>query len=33
MEDLAERHGGTFDGWDITGRMSLNWVTLDDLPS
>ena len=19
MEDLAERHGGTFDGWDVTG--------------
>jgi hypothetical protein len=20
MEDLAERHGGTFDGWDLSGR-------------
>lgn len=31
MEDLAERHGGIFDGWDVTGR-GLGWAEPGQLP-
>jgi Regulator of ribonuclease activity B len=32
MEDLAERHGGTFDGWDVSGG-SLRWAKPGQLPA
>jgi hypothetical protein len=32
MEDLAERHGGTFDGWDVTG-VGLRWTEPGKLPT
>jgi hypothetical protein len=31
MEDLAERHQGTFDGWNVTGR-GLGWAEPGQLP-
>jgi hypothetical protein len=33
MEDLAERHGGTFDQWDISGGQGLGWAEPGELPT
>lgn len=33
MEDLAERHGGTFDGWDVSGGSGLRWAKPGELPT
>jgi hypothetical protein len=33
MESLAERHGGTFDGWDVTGGPGLRWTEPGKLPT
>jgi Regulator of ribonuclease activity B len=32
MEDLAERHGGTFDRWDVSGGPGLRWAKPGELP-
>jgi hypothetical protein len=33
MEQLAERHGGTYDGWDVTGSRSLRHASPGELPT
>ncbi len=33
MEALAERYGGTFDGWDVSGGRGLRWAEAGDLPT
>jgi hypothetical protein len=33
MEDLAERHGGTFDGWDLSSGPGLRWDKPGELPA
>jgi hypothetical protein len=32
MEDLAERHGGRFDHWDVSGGSGLRWAKPGELP-
>jgi hypothetical protein len=32
MEGVAERHGGTFDHWEVGGGNALRWGTPADMP-
>jgi hypothetical protein len=33
MEDVAERLGGRFDGWDVSGGRGLRWAEPGELPT